>query len=71
VTANHRAVSGRVAVTDFRACSCQSFGPKIVFRVAGTGRMSMHGHAAAIDLNLKVSDDRLWAAKGKTSPSTT
>ncbi|WP_431016334.1 M15 family metallopeptidase [Bradyrhizobium pachyrhizi] len=26
----------------------------------------MHGYAAAIDLNLKVSDDWLWASKGKT-----
>ncbi|MBK5650550.1 MAG: M15 family metallopeptidase [Rhizobium sp.] len=26
--------------------------------------MSMHGYAAAIDLNLKVSDYWLWAAKG-------
>ncbi|MGY4575476.1 M15 family metallopeptidase [Bradyrhizobium sp. USDA 3256] len=26
----------------------------------------MHGYAAAIDLNLKVSDDWLWAGKGKT-----
>ncbi|AUC94540.1 hypothetical protein CWS35_09875 [Bradyrhizobium sp. SK17] len=32
--------------------------------VADTGRMSMHGYAAAIDLNLKVSDYWLWAAKG-------
>ncbi|WP_417021317.1 M15 family metallopeptidase [Bradyrhizobium elkanii] len=38
----------------------------MVFRVAGTGRMSMHGYAAAIDLNLKVSDHWLWA--GKTIP---
>ncbi|KRP88457.1 hypothetical protein AOQ73_28865 [Bradyrhizobium pachyrhizi] len=30
--------------------------------------MSMHGYAAAIDLNLKVRDDRLWAGKGKTIP---
>ncbi|MGY4227534.1 hypothetical protein ACVMIH_004895 [Bradyrhizobium sp. USDA 4503] len=28
----------------------------------------MHGYAAAIDLNLKVRDDRLWAGKGKTIP---
>ena len=33
--------------------------------VADTGRMSMHGYAAAIDLNLKVSDYWLWAAKGQ------
>ncbi|GIQ77647.1 M15 family metallopeptidase [Bradyrhizobium sp. RD5-C2] len=32
--------------------------------VADTGRMSMHGYAAAIDLNLKVSDYWLWAGKG-------
>ena len=36
--------------------------------VADTGRMSMHGYAAAIDLNLKVSDYWLWAGKGKTIP---
>jgi len=33
--------------------------------VADTGRMSMHGYAAAIDLNLKYSDYWLWAGKGK------
>ncbi len=33
--------------------------------VADTGRMSMHGYAAAIDLNLAVSDYWLWQ-KGKT-----
>ena len=33
--------------------------------VADTGRLSMHGYAAAIDLNLKVSDYWLWAAKGQ------
>lgn len=33
--------------------------------VADTGRMSMHGYAAAIDLNLKVSDYWLWAGKGE------
>jgi hypothetical protein len=31
--------------------------------VADTGRMSMHGYAAAIDLNLKYSDYWLWAGK--------
>ena len=36
--------------------------------VADTGRMSMHGYAAAIDLNLKYSDYWLWAGKGKTIP---
>ena len=36
--------------------------------VVDTGRMSMHGYAAAIDLNLKVSDYWLWAGKGKTIP---
>jgi D-alanyl-D-alanine carboxypeptidase len=34
--------------------------------VADTGKMSMHGYAAAIDLNLKYSDYWLWAEKGKT-----
>ncbi|MCC8980587.1 M15 family metallopeptidase [Bradyrhizobium acaciae] len=33
--------------------------------VADTGRMSMHGYAAAIDLNLKVSDYWLWVGKGE------
>jgi D-alanyl-D-alanine carboxypeptidase len=32
--------------------------------VADTGRMSMHGYAAAIDLNLEFSDYWLWDAKG-------
>ena len=36
--------------------------------VADTGKMSMHGYAAAIDLNLKYSDYWLWAGKGKTIP---
>jgi D-alanyl-D-alanine carboxypeptidase-like protein len=36
--------------------------------VADTGRMSMHGYAAAIDLNLKYSDYWLWAGQGKTIP---
>jgi hypothetical protein len=36
--------------------------------VADTGRMSMHGYAAAIDLNLKYSDYWLWAGKGKSIP---
>jgi hypothetical protein len=36
--------------------------------VADTGRMSMHGYAAAIDLNLKYSDYWLWAGKAKTVP---
>jgi len=36
--------------------------------VADTGKMSMHGYAAAIDLNLKYSDYWLWAEKGKTIP---
>ncbi|UFZ03644.1 M15 family metallopeptidase [Bradyrhizobium ontarionense] len=35
--------------------------------VADTGRMSMHGYAAAIDLNLGYSDYWLWGAK--SSPS--
>ncbi|NPU11291.1 M15 family metallopeptidase [Bradyrhizobium sp. 83002] len=35
--------------------------------VADTGRMSMHGYAAAIDLNLDYSDYWLWSAK-KSSP---
>ncbi|WP_338134481.1 MULTISPECIES: M15 family metallopeptidase [Bradyrhizobium] len=30
--------------------------------------MRRHGHAAAIDLNLRVSDHWLWAGKGKTIP---
>jgi hypothetical protein len=34
--------------------------------VADTGKMSMHGYAAAIDLNLKYSDYWLWAGKSKT-----
>ncbi|MBR0794439.1 M15 family metallopeptidase [Bradyrhizobium jicamae] len=33
--------------------------------VADTGRTSMHGYAAAIDLNLKFSDYWLWAGKSK------
>jgi len=36
--------------------------------VADTGRMSMHGYAAAIDLNLKYSDYWLWAGKNKKIP---
>ena len=36
--------------------------------VADTGKMSMHGYAAAIDLNLKYSDYWLWAGKTKTIP---
>lgn len=36
--------------------------------VADTGKMSMHGYAAAIDLNLKYSDYWLWAGKGKAIP---
>jgi D-alanyl-D-alanine carboxypeptidase len=36
--------------------------------VADTGKMSMHGYAAAIDLNLKYSDYWLWAGKAKTIP---
>jgi len=36
--------------------------------VADTGKMSMHGYAAAIDLNLKYSDYWLWAGKSKTIP---
>jgi hypothetical protein len=34
--------------------------------VADTGKMSMHGYAAAIDLNLKYSDYWLWAGKART-----
>ncbi len=34
--------------------------------VADTGKMSMHGYAAAIDLNLKYSDYWMWAGTGKT-----
>jgi hypothetical protein len=33
--------------------------------VADTGKMSMHGYAAAIDLNLSFSDYWLWSAKSK------
>ena len=36
--------------------------------VADTCRMSMHGYAAAIDLNLKYSDYWLWAGKNKKIP---
>jgi hypothetical protein len=36
--------------------------------VADTGKMSMHGYAAAIDLNLKYSDYWLWAGKAKIIP---
>jgi D-alanyl-D-alanine carboxypeptidase len=36
--------------------------------VADTGRMSMHGYAAAIDLNLKYSDYWLWAGKNRKIP---
>jgi D-alanyl-D-alanine carboxypeptidase len=36
--------------------------------VADTGRMSMHGYAAAIDLNLRYSDYWLWAGRGKSIP---
>jgi hypothetical protein len=36
--------------------------------VADTGRMSMHGYAAAIDLNLKFSDYWLWAGKAQRIP---
>jgi hypothetical protein len=38
--------------------------------VVDTGKMSMHGYAAAIDLNLKYSDYWLWAGKGKTEGKT-
>ncbi|MGL3106048.1 M15 family metallopeptidase [Bradyrhizobium sp. BR 1432] len=36
--------------------------------VADTGKMSMHGYAAAIDLNLRYSDYWLWAGRGKSIP---
>jgi hypothetical protein len=36
--------------------------------VADTGAMSMHGYAAAIDLNLSYSDYWLWKAKSKIIP---
>jgi hypothetical protein len=36
--------------------------------VADTGKMSMHGYAAAIDLSLKYSDYWLWAGKAKAIP---
>jgi hypothetical protein len=36
--------------------------------VVDTGRMSMHGYAAAIDLNLKYSDYWLWAGRTKKIP---
>jgi len=36
--------------------------------VADTGKMSVHGYAAAIDLNLKYSDYWLWAGKSKAIP---
>ena len=36
--------------------------------VVDTGRMSMHGYAAAIDLNLNYSDYWLWNSKSKTIP---
>jgi D-alanyl-D-alanine carboxypeptidase len=36
--------------------------------VADTGKMSMHGYAAAIDLNLRYSDYWLWAGRGKFIP---
>jgi hypothetical protein len=36
--------------------------------VADTGRMSMHGYAAAIDLNLRYSDYWLWAGRDKSIP---
>lgn len=36
--------------------------------VADTGSMSMHGYAAAIDLNLGYSDYWLWKAKSKIVP---
>jgi hypothetical protein len=36
--------------------------------VADTGKTSMHGYAAAIDLNLKYSDYWLWAGRGKSIP---
>jgi len=36
--------------------------------VADTGAMSMHGYAAAIDLNLSYSDYWLWKAKSNTIP---
>ncbi|WP_244482035.1 M15 family metallopeptidase [Bradyrhizobium pachyrhizi] len=55
-------------MTAFRACSCQ------VRRLENRRSHCRHradehaGYAAAIDLNLKVSDDWLWAGKGKTIP---
>ena len=36
--------------------------------VADTGKMSMHGYAAAIDLNLKFSDYWLWQKKADQIP---
>lgn len=36
--------------------------------VADTGKMSMHGYAAAIDLNLKYSDYWLWSGKSGAIP---
>lgn len=36
--------------------------------VADSGKMSMHGYAAAIDLNLRYSDYWLWAGRRKSIP---
>jgi D-alanyl-D-alanine carboxypeptidase-like protein len=36
--------------------------------VADTGKMSMHGYAAAIDLNVSSADYWLWNTKSKTIP---
>jgi len=63
-------VSAEIDVLDpvLRAAAFPIAGVLSCRPVADTGRMSMHGYAAAIDLNLKYSDYWLWAGKGKTIP---
>src|SRR5882757_22845 len=63
-------VSAEIDVLDpvLRAAAFPIAGVLSCRPVADTGRMSMHGYAAAIDLNLKYSDYWFWAGKTKTIP---
>jgi hypothetical protein len=70
IAARLKQVSAEIEALDpaLRAAAYPIAGVLSCRPVADTGRMSMHGYAAAIDLNLKVSDYWLWAGKGKTIP---
>jgi hypothetical protein len=70
IAARLKQVSAEIEALDpaLRAAAYPIAGVLSCRPVADTGRMSMHGYAAAIDLNLKVSDYWLWVGKGKTIP---